>query len=120
MNLVDEEQHLTGTLYYLVYDHLESLLELALILCTRNQCAHIERIDPLREQIFGYIAIDDAVGNTLHNGGLSDSRLTHKDGVVFGATREDLQHSANLLVATNHRVQLTLSCHLVEVYGVTR
>ena len=118
MNLVDKEQNLACPRDNLLHNTLQSLLKFALILRTGNQRAHIERIDHLRAQIFGHIAIDNTVSNTLGNSRLTDTRLTDENRVVLGTAREYLQHTTNLLVATNHRVETTRTSLLVEVDGV--
>ena len=104
VNLVDEEQYLSVARNNFLHDPFQTLLEFALIFRTRNQCAHVERIDDLRFQIFRHVAIDYSVGYTLGNGCFADARFTDQNRVVLGTARENLQHPPNLLVAADYGV----------------
>ena len=118
MNLVDEEQNLPLGGNHLLHHGLQSLLKLALILRTRNERTHIKRINRLRADIFRHIPVDDTAGYSLGNGRLTDTRLTHQDGVVLRATRENLQDATNLLITPDNGVEFALSCLLIEVDGI--
>ena len=118
VNLVDEEQYLSVRGDHLLHHSLQSLLELALVLRTRNQRTHIEREDTLRAQIFGHVAIDNAVCNTLRNSGFTHARLADQNRIVLGSARENLQHAADLLVAANHGVELASTRLLVKVDSI--
>ncbi len=56
----------------------------------------------------GYVARDDALGQSLDDGGLADPGLTDEHRVVLGTPRQHLHHPADLGVATDHRVELAL------------
>ena len=51
----------------------------------------------------------------LDDRGLADAGLADQDRVVLGATREHLDHTADLLVAPDHRVELALLGQLCQV-----
>src|SRR5262249_11281935 len=51
----------------------------------------------------------------LHDRRLADAGVADQDGVVLGASREHLDHAADLLVAPDHGVELALLGRLGEV-----
>ena len=118
VNLVNEEQNLTVRGDHLLHHSLQSLLELALVLRTRNQRTHIERKDTLRAQVLGHVAIDDTMRNSLSDSGFTNACLTDQNRIVLGTTRENLQHTSNLLIASDHGVELATTRLLIEVDGV--
>ena len=116
--LVDKEQHTTLGRDNLLNYCLESLLELALVLCTSHQRTHIQRVYHLVLQILGHIATHYTLGNALGNGGLTHTRLADKYRVVLRSARQNLQHATYLLIAANHRVETPSSSTIVEVYRI--
>ena len=118
VDLVDEEQDLAVAGHDLLHDGFEPLLELALILRPGDQGAHVERIDDLRLEVLGHVAVDDPAGDALGDGRLADAGFAHEDRVVLRAAREDLQHAADLLVAADDRIELAAACLFVEVDGI--
>src|SRR5204863_9301861 len=56
----------------------------------------------------GNVAVDDALSQAFDDRGLADAGITDQHWVVLGPAREDLDHSADLLVATDDRVELSL------------
>jgi hypothetical protein len=63
----------------------------------------------------GHVARDDALGQALDDGGLADAGLADQHRVVLGATRQHLDHAADLLVAADDRVELALARQLGQV-----
>ena len=115
VDLIDEEQYLAVAGDDLLHDALQTLLELALILRTGDQRTHVEREDHLRLQVLGHVAVHDTVGDTLGDGRLTHTGLTHEDGVVLRTARKDLQHTSYLLLTSDDGVQLAVARHLVQV-----
>ena len=118
VQLVDEEDDLALGLGDLLEDGLEALLELAAELGAGDQRAQVERDEPLVLEPFGHVAVDDAPGQPLDDGGLADAGLADEDRVVLGAAREHLDDAADLLVAADDRVELAGPRRLGEVAGV--
>ena len=104
MDLVDEEDDLALALGDLGDDGLEALLELTLVLRPSDQRAHVERVDLLAAEVLGDVATYDTIGKAFGDGGLTDTRLPDEDRIVLGASREDLQHAADLIVAADDGV----------------
>ena len=63
-------------------------------------------------------AVDSLPRVSGGNGGLTNTRLAYEDRVVLCSARENLQHSANLLIAANYGIELATASLLVEIYGV--
>ena len=115
VDLIDEEDDAALTLGYLVDDALQALLKLTLVLCTSHQGTHVEGVELLVLQVLRHITTHDTACQTLHDGGLTRTRFTNQNRVVLRTARENLQHTANLIVTTYHRVELTLTGEVYEV-----
>ena len=87
MHLVDEEQYLSLGLCDLVEYRFETFLELTAELRTRNECAHVERVERLVLQRLGHIPRHDAAGKPLDNCRLADARLADEHRIIFRAAR---------------------------------
>ncbi len=118
VHLVDEQDDRALGGRDLAEHGLQALLELAAIFRAGDQAAHVERQQLLVLQAFGHVALDDALGQTLDDGGLADPGLADQDGVVLGAARQDLDGAANLLIAADHRVDLAVARGLGQVAGI--
>src|SRR6266487_2161744 len=113
VELVDEED--AACLLDLVHDTLEALLELAAILGAGDQRAHIERHDALALDAIGDFASDDPLRQPLDDRRLADARLAYQRRVIFGAARENLDHTLDLGGATDHRVEPPGLGHLGQI-----
>src|SRR5690606_12974587 len=102
----------------LLEHRLEALLELAPVLRARHHGREVQGHQALALQAFGDVAVDDAPGETLRNGGLADARLADEHGVVLGAAAEDLDGAADLLVTADDRIELAVAGQLGEVLRV--
>src|SRR6185437_3807674 len=94
---------------------LEPLLELAPVLRAGEQAADVERPDALPLQRLGDVAGDDPLREPLDDRGLPDAGLADQDGVVLRPAREHLDHTADLLVATDDGIELAALCRLGQV-----
>ena len=106
VQLVDEEHDLPFGLLDFLDDALQALLELAPVLGAGHQGAHVQAHDAQTLQALRNIALVDALGQALHDGGLAHAGLADEHGVVLGAPRQHLQHPADLLVPADDRIQL--------------
>ena len=68
--------------------------------------AEVERDEALVLEPLGHVALDDAAGEALDDGGLADARLADEHRVVLGAARQHLDDPADLLVAADDGVEL--------------
>ena len=85
VQLVDE-QHDVLVLRDLVHYRLESLLELAAVLRSRDDRCHIERQDPVVTQRVGRVAGRDELRKALDDRGLAHPGLTDEHRIVLLAS----------------------------------
>ena len=118
MHLVDEQDVGAGRGGHFLQHGFEPFLELAAILGSGDHRAHVEREQLLVLEAFRNVAVDDAQRETLDDRGLADSGLADQHRIVLGPAREDLNGAADLLVASDHRIELAVACRLGEVAGI--
>ena len=94
---------------------LQALLELAAVLGPGDHRAQVEGDHPLVLQALGDVALDDAVGQPLDDGGLAHARLADEHRVVLGPPRQHLDDPADLLVPADHRVEPAAAGELGQV-----
>ncbi len=83
VQLVDEGDDLAVAGPDLLEDGLQPLLELAAVLRTGDHRPEVEADEPLVAQALGHVAVDDALRQTLDDGGLADAGLADEDGLFF-------------------------------------
>ena len=118
VQLVDERDDLAVAVDDLLEHGLHAVLELAAVLRARDHRADVERDEALVAQALGHVALDDAPGEALGDGGLADAGLADEHRVVLRAARQHLDDAADLLVAADDRVELALAGVLGEVAAV--
>ncbi len=118
VQLVDEEHDLPLSVGDLLQDRFQPFLELAAILCTGDEGAHVERNNPFVLQPLRHIVANDALRESFHDGSLADAGLADEHGVVLGAPGEHLDHPADLFVAADDGIELALSCQLRQIPAV--
>ncbi len=100
-------------------DHrLEPVLELAAELRSCHHRRQVERDEPLVLERLGHIPAHDAMSDALDDRRLADAGLADEHGVVLGAPREHLDGATDLLVAADHRIDLSASRHLRQIARV--
>src|SRR5690606_3039941 len=82
--------------------------KLTAILGPGHQRPHIQRDNLLVAQALRNVAVDNALAEAFGDGGLAHTRLTDQHRVVLGTAAEYLHHTANFVVAANHRVEYPL------------
>ncbi len=75
VQFVDEENDLAASATDFIHDALHALLELAAIFGARDEAGKVECDDAFVAQRLGHIATDNALRQTLCNGGLADAGL---------------------------------------------
>ena len=118
VQLIDEKNDLAFLLGEITQYTLEALLEFSAEFSAGDQRAHIERENTLVLQALGHLAVDDALRQAFHDGGLAHARFTNEDRIVLGSTLEHLNRPANFVITTDHRIQLSAAGTLREVNGV--
>src|SRR6266851_5446912 len=108
MELVDEEHNLAAGAN-LIEDLLQPLLELAPVLCTGYQWAHVERKHALVHERLGDVTKRDQLSQALGDRSLADTCLADQGWVVLGPAAENLDHALDLGLAADHRVERVLA-----------
>ena len=117
MQLVDEEDHVSGALD--VPQHgFDALLEVAAVLGAREHGGDIQRDDALAAQRLRRVPARDAQRQPLGHGGLAHAGLAHEDGIILAAAGEDLHGAADLIAAADHRVDAPGGGELRQVPAV--
>ena len=96
-------------LSYLLDKTLHAALELAAELCTRDERRQVEQVDLLILELRRDIAHGDALRKSLGDSRLADAGFTDEAGVILLAAVEDLDNALKLLLAADHRIELTLA-----------
>ena len=97
---------------------LQPLLEFTAVLRAREQLPNIQRNDARLPHRLGTVAVDNANGQSLGNRSLANARLADEHGIVLRPPRKHLHTAANLFVASDHRINLSLLRLLNEVDAV--
>ena len=118
VQLINEEDDLALALLDLVQHALQAFLELAAVLGTGHQSAHVQAEHDAVLQVFGHVTAHDPLGKALGDGSLADAGLTDQAGVVLGLTGQDADHVADLLITADDRVQLLLAGQIHQILTV--
>ena len=102
-------------LHNLLHDRLHARLELSAILRAGYQCPEIQRHHAAVEQQLGHFAIDDTLGQPLHDRSLAYPRLANEHRVILRAPAEDLHHPLDLVLAPYDRIKFAVLAQLGEV-----
>ena len=117
VDLVDEQDGLTISTQLLEH-RLQALLEVAAILGAGQQCTHVQRIDGGVLEHLRRVALHDAPGQPLGDGGLANASLAHQQRVVLAPAHQHLDDTLQLALAADQRVDPTLAGGRVEIGGV--
>ena len=114
VHLVDEQDDVAAGADLL--EHLlQALLEVTAVARTGDQRAQVQRVELLVLERLGHLALDDALGQPLDDGGLADAGLADQHRVVLGPPGQDLHDPLDLLLPADHRVQLALAGRWVRL-----
>ena len=117
VNFVDEQDDPALLLREVVEHGLHPFLELAAVLRSRDQRAHVQRQETLVLEALGDFGIDDSLRQSLDDRRLPHAGLADQHRVVLGTPLQHLDGAANLVVASDHRVELALLGPLGEIDG---
>ena len=109
VDFVDEQDDAAFVLRHLLQHRLQAFLELAAVLGAGEQAGHVEHQHLLALQGFRHFLVDDTLRQTFDDGRLADARLADQHRVVLGTALENLDGTADFIVATDHRVEFALS-----------
>ncbi|CAB4651126.1 unannotated protein [freshwater metagenome] len=118
VKLIDEGDDLALGVVDFFENRLQALFKLTPVFSTRNDCRHIERNQLLSLQGISDIASNDALSQSLDDGGLTNTWFTNEDGIVLGPPGQHLRHATDFLVTSNHGVQFSLAGNIGEIETV--
>ena len=99
-------------------DRLEPVFELAAELGSGDERAHVERDQLAVAETFGHVAGNNPLRQTFDDRRFADAGLADQDGIIFGPTRQDLDHAADLGIATDDRVHLAFASQFDQIAAV--
>ena len=114
VQFVDEQDRVLGTTN-LVHHRLDPFFELAAILGAGDHHRQIQYHDAAFTQQVGHRAVNHHLGKSLDNRRLAHSRFTQQHRVVLLTPTENLDHSFDLVLAADHRVEFVLSSQLGQI-----
>jgi len=115
VQFVDEQDDLAFLFREIVEHTFEALFELTAELGASDQGAHVERENTFATQPFWNFIVNDALGETFENSRLTHTGFADEHGIVLGAPLQDLDRTANFVVATDNRIKLALLRTLGQV-----
>jgi len=118
VEFVDEEDDLAFAGGDFLEECLEAVFEFAAEFCSGDHGPDIHGDDFFVVEGFGDIACDDAAGEALDDGGLSDAWFADEDRVVLGAAGEDLHGAADFIVASDDWIDFSFAGLFGEVASV--
>ena len=118
VQLVYEEDDASVALLDFVEHCFEPFLELAAELRACDERAHVEREDDAVLEVLRHVAAHDSHRKPFGYSRLADARLAYQHGVVLRLAAQYAYRAANLLVASDDRVELVLARGLHEVAPV--
>src|SRR5450631_2198612 len=118
VQLIDEEDDLAFLFGEIIEHAFQAFFEFAAEFGAGNERAHVEREDALVLQPVGHFAVDDALRESLDDGGLADAGLADQHRIVLGAPRQHLDRAPDLLVAADDRIELAGGGARREIDGV--
>ena len=118
MELIDEQDDLALGLLHFLEHGLQAVLELAAVLGTGDQRAHVELDKVAVAQGARHVAGHDTLGDALDDGRLADTRLADEHRVILGAAGQDLNGTADLVGTTDDRVELAGAGKVADVAAV--
>ena len=114
MDLVDEEDRIR-VVDQLLQHRLQPLLEIAAVLGSREQRAHVEHVYLAARQNLRNLALDDTAREPFGDGCLAHARLAHKEGIVLAPPAQRLDDAFDLALAADQRIDLAHQRLGVEV-----
>ena len=107
------KQNGVGVLLDLFHNLLEALFKIATIPCASEQKAHVQRIHSRIGEDIWHFATGDLKGQPFGNRCFTNTRLTNKQRIIFLAAAKHLNGAAYFRLATNQRVNFTVTGLLV-------
>ena len=118
MQLINKQNDLSVTVFHFFQNRLQTFLKLSPVFCARHKSSHIKGEDRLVFQTFRHITAYDSLCKSLYNSGFSDTWFTDQNRVVFRLTGKDADHIPDLLITSDHRIQLLIPRPFHQILSV--
>src|SRR5208283_1575099 len=102
-------------LHQFFHDGLQPLLKLSTIFRSRNDQRKIKRQNSLVREERWNLAVGNPLRQAFDNSRLADSRLADQHWIILGAPAQNLDHTLQLTVASNQRIQLAVHRRLRQI-----
>mmetsp|Transcript_18369 Transcript_18369/g.25481 ORF Transcript_18369/g.25481 Transcript_18369/m.25481 type:complete len:252 (-) Transcript_18369:655-1410(-) len=109
MHFVNEQNDFSITLLNFLKNSLETFFEFTTHTSTSHKCTKVEPnqtawwLEGIRD-----IPSNHTLCNALRNSCLTDTRISNKDWIILGSTRQNLNSPTNFVVSPNDRIELSL------------
>ena len=117
VNLVNKQDDVS-LLLYLCDQTLDTAFELPTELCSGNQRGQIQQVYLLVFQVHRNISGMNPQSDSLGDGGFADTRFTDQTRIVFGAAGQNLNHTCDFLVPSDHCIQFSVGSTLAQIGAV--
>ena len=105
VKLVDEQDYFARGLAHFFQHGLEPVLEFTPEFRTRDERTHVETEQALALETLGHVAVHDALGQALDDGGLAHAGVSDEHRVVLRAPGEHLHDAPDLLASSHDGVE---------------
>ncbi|OQA55078.1 MAG: hypothetical protein BWY42_01564 [Candidatus Omnitrophica bacterium ADurb.Bin277] len=104
MEFIDEQDDFSVAFFDFLKDRFQALFKFTAIFGACHKRSEIKTENRLVFQAFRDIAFDDPLRESLRDRGLSDTRLTDQDRVIFRFARKNANDSPDFPVAPDDRI----------------
>ena len=118
MQLVDEHEDAAFGLLDFLKHRLEPLLEFTPVLRAGDERAHVQRKQRLVLEAFRHIALEDALRQAAHDGGLAHACFADKHRVVLGPAREHPDAAPDFGIPANDGIESAFARLLHQIHAV--
>ena len=118
VQFVDEDDQLVGVGADLAHDGGQPFLEVPAIAGARDHTRQVQGEHPSSGEYVGHVAVDDPLGEPLHDRGLADTGVTDEHRVVLAAPGQYLDGLLDFPLPADHRVDTALPGQVGEVAAV--
>ena len=118
VQLVNKQDNPAFRLPHFLQHGFQTLFKFPPVLRACYQRSHVQGKNMLVLEIVRYIAFYDTLGESFHGRCLTDAGFTDEYRVVLGFSRQDQYGLPDLIVPSDHRVQLLLLGFLYQVLAI--
>ena len=114
MDFIDEQNNVAASLNFF-QNFLQALFKITAIAAAGNKRTQVKCVQLFVGQSFWNLIRDNFLSEAFNNCGLTNTRFTDQNGVVFRATRKNLHHTFHFFVSTNYWIKFFVARKLCQV-----